>query len=121
MTRTTTFGYELIFDLHNCQDKESLRSKRRLQDFVDRLCKLLKMKKYGKTLIPHFGHDSEITSGYSLLQFIETSSITGHFSEGMDAVYLNVFSCKPYNVAKAKKFVKDFFRPKRMKVRYLVR
>jgi len=121
MTRTTTFGYELIFDLHNCQDKESLRSKRRLQDFVDRLCKLLKMKKYGKTLIPHFGHDSEITSGYSLLQFIETSSITGHFSEGMDAVYLNVFSCKPYNVAKAKKFVKDFFRPKKMKVRYLVR
>ena len=121
MTQTKTFGYELIFDLHGCQDKESLRSKKRLQDFVDKLCKLLKMKKFGKTLIPHFGHDNEITSGYSLLQFIETSSITGHFSEGMDAVYLNVFSCKPYNVGAAKKFVKDFFKPKKMKVRYLVR
>ena len=118
---TKTFGYELVFDLHGCGDKESIRSRKKLQEFVDKLCKILKMKKYGKALMPHFGHNNPITSGYSLLQFIETSSITGHFSEGMDAAYINVFSCKPYNAAKAKKFVKEFFKPKKMRVRYLVR
>jgi S-adenosylmethionine/arginine decarboxylase-like enzyme len=41
------YGLELIIDLHYC-NPEVIRSKRKLQEYVDRLCKLINMKKYGR-------------------------------------------------------------------------
>lgn len=114
------FGQELILNLYDCSP-EVIRSRKKLQVFVDRLCKLIKMKKYGRTLIPHFGHDNPITAGYSLVQLIETSSITGHFSELWNSVYLNVFSCKSFDADKAAQFAKQFFGAKRIKKRVIPR
>lgn len=79
------------------------------------------MKKYGNTLTPHFGHNDPHTSGYSLLQFIETSSITGHFAELTNTAYLNIFSCKPYDAEQAYRFTKQFFGAKRVTKRLLKR
>jgi len=114
------FGYELIIDLFEC-DNETLSSKNKIKEYVETLCKLIKMKPYGKPLIPHFGHDKEFTAGYSLVQLIETSSITGHFSEHWNTVYINIFSCKKYDAKKAEKFTKEFFKAKRIKSKMLVR
>ncbi|MFH1461260.1 MAG: S-adenosylmethionine decarboxylase [Patescibacteria group bacterium] len=114
------FGQELILNLYDCSP-ETIRSPKKLQEFVDRLCKLIKMKKYGRTLIPHFGHDNPITAGYSLVQLIETSSITGHFSELWNSAYLNVFSCKPFDADKAARFSQRFFGAQRMKKRVIPR
>jgi S-adenosylmethionine decarboxylase len=79
------------------------------------------MEKYGKTLLEYFGTKKEHTKGYSLLQFIETSSITGHFSEHWRISYINIFSCKQFDPKVARKFTKDFFKAKRVKSRFIQR
>lgn len=119
-TKNEIFGYELILDLYQC-DPESMRSNKNLREFVDKLCKILKMKKYGKTFTPYFGLNDIQTAGYSLLQFIETSSITGHFSENFNKAYINIFSCKEFNYKKAEEFTVDFFGAKKYKSRFIRR
>ncbi len=114
------FGYELILDLHDC-DFEVMRSRIKLKEYVDKLCPLIDMVKYGSTLLKYFGTNKPHTKGYSLLQFIETSSITAHFSEHWRISYINIFSCKPFNPIMAKKFTKEFFKASRVKARFLVR
>lgn len=118
--KKNTFGYELVLDLKGC-DKKVLTSRKKLQEYVDKLCKLIKMVKYGKTLIPYFGTGKDFTAGYSLVQLIETSSITGHFSDFWETAYINIFSCQPYDKEKAKEFTRKFFKAKKLKNRYLIR
>lgn len=118
--KKNVFGYELIMDLSEC-DIAVMSSKKKLAEYVDKLCKLIKMKKYGKVLLPYFGLEKPHTKGYSLLQFIETSSITGHFSEYWRKSYINIFSCKSYDHELAAKFTKAFFKAKRAKSKLLVR
>ena len=115
-----TFGYELILDLYNC-DLEVLQSKNKLTEYIDRLCPLIKMEKYGRTLLEYFGTKKIHTKGYSLLQFIETSSVTGHFSEHWRIAYINIFSCKAFNPETAKKFTKAFFKASKVKSRFIKR
>ena len=79
------------------------------------------MKKYSKTLLPYFGEKAAFTKGYSLVQLIETSSITGHFSDYWGTAYINIFSCKKYDQALAKKFTGEFFGAKRVKTTFLIR
>ncbi len=114
------YGMELVLDLYEC-DPKVLRSRKKLREFVDRLCEILQMKKYGKCYLPYFGLNADHTPGYSLLQFIETSSITGHFAEKTNSAYLNIFSCKEFDPIKAGRFCKEFFSAKRMKKRLYIR
>jgi len=111
---------EVILDLYEC-DPKTIRSRKALAQYVTRLCKILNMEKYGKTLLPHFGYKEAHTAGYSLLQFIETSSITGHFSDLWNAAYINIFSCRAFNAPKAVTFTVKFFKSKRFKKRLLIR
>src|SRR3954447_26088450 len=90
---TDLFGQELILNLYDC-DPTKISSAEAIERFVIELCdNVIHMKRYGDPLIPHFGHDNPVTSGYSLVQLIETSSITAHFSDHKRSVYLNIFSC----------------------------
>jgi len=114
------FGYELIMDLYGC-DLEVMRSKKKLAEYVDRLCPMINMVKYGRLYLPYFGLQKPQTKGYSLLQFIETSSITGHFSEHWRISYINIFSCRTFNPKIALKFTKEFFKAKRVRSRFLIR
>ena len=103
------FGQELILNLYDC-DLKKISSAREIKKFVVMLCDdVIHMKRYGKALIPHFGHDNPITSGYSLVQLIETSSVTAHFSEYKKSVYLNIFSCAWFDAKKTELFCKKFF------------
>ncbi|NQU19093.1 S-adenosylmethionine decarboxylase [bacterium] len=120
MKNKGAYGLEVILDLYDC-DPKIIRSGKAIRDFTNKMCKLLKMKKFGKTFVPHFGHDNLKTSGYSLLQFIETSSITGHFSELCNSAYINVFSCKMFSATKAINFTKKYFKAKRIKTRKIIR
>lgn len=114
------YGYELILNLFEC-NKDIITSREKLKEYVDTLCKLIEMKPYGETLLPYFGEKEEFTKGYSLVQLIETSSITGHFSDFWRTAYLNIFSCKTYDEKLAKEFTQEFFGAKRMQARFLTR
>jgi hypothetical protein len=65
-------------------------------------------------VIPHFGHANERTSGYSLVQLIETSSVTGHFSEYNSSAYLNIFSCAWFDAERTAAFCSEYFRAQRI-------
>lgn len=107
------FGQELILNLYEC-NLEKLASKIHLEAFIITLCDdVIKMKRFGEALIPHFGHDNPLTSGFSLVQLIETSSVTGHFSESARSVYLNIFSCAHFDPEKTAQFCINFFEAKK--------
>lgn len=114
------YGYELILDLYDCNPK-IIRSRKDIQNYIDLLCRTIKMKKYGRALIPHFGEKRPYTKGYSLVQLIETSSITGHFSELWNSAHINIFSCKKYDPKKATALSKEFFQAKRISRRFILR
>ena len=115
------FGQELIINLYEC-DRKKITSEDAIRKFVIELTDdVLKMKRYGEPQIPHFGHNDPITSGYSLVQLIETSSITGHFSDAKGSCYLNIFSCAWYDPEKATAFCQDFFGAKRAETTFLKR
>ncbi len=114
------YGQELIMDLYEC-DFKKISQKKYIQQYSNKLCRLIKMKKFGKALIPYFGFKKPHTKGYSLVQLIETSSIVGHFSESERSAYINIFSCKEFDPEIAKKFTREFFAAKRMKARFLTR
>lgn len=115
------FGQELILNLYDCDEKK-ISSGDEIKKFVIELCdKVIKMKRYGEPHIPHFGHENPLTSGYSLVQLIETSSVTGHFSEYAKSAYLNIFSCAWYNEKETEKFCKNFFGAKRVTSHFIKR
>lgn len=121
MVKNENFGQELILNLYDCNLK-TISSRAQIKRFVIKLCQdVIHMKRFGMPLIPHFGHDNPITSGYSLVQLIETSSVTGHFSEYKRSAYLNIFSCAPFDAKKTMIFCKKFFGAKRMKSHLLKR
>jgi S-adenosylmethionine/arginine decarboxylase-like enzyme len=55
------------------------------------------------------------------VQLIETSCISGHFSEWWGSAYINIFSCKKFSAQKAKVFTAKFFRAKKVKARIIAR
>ncbi len=114
------YGWELVLDLHGC-DPKTMASKKQLHDYIVKICKLIEMKRYGQPLIERFGFGEDFTTGYSLVQLIETSSITGHFSDLWGSCYINIFSCKPFDAQKAREFTRGFFKAKKVRHRWLVR
>lgn len=114
------YGYELIINLGDC-NPEILSSKKSLQSYVNRLCELIEMKKFGKTILKYFGENKDFTKGYSLVQLIETSSITGHFSDKWNTAYINIFSCQEYDHKKARRFTKRFFQASKISSRLFIR
>lgn len=77
------------------------------------------MVAYGEPRIVMFGTGNK--KGYTLVQLIETSNITAHFVEQTNDIYLDVFSCKDFNKNDAIKVFSEFFHPKDMDVKFMVR
>lgn len=115
------FGQELILNLYGC-DLKTISSQTKIRKFVIELCdNVIHMKRYGRAFIPHFGHENPITSGYSLVQLIETSSVTAHFSEYKKSVYVNIFSCAWFDAKETTTFCKKFFSAKSVKAKLIKR
>lgn len=67
------------------------------------------MVPYGKPKVVMFGTGNK--KGYTLVQLIETSNITGHFVEETDDMYLDVFSCKTFDQKTVRDVVNFYFGP----------
>jgi S-adenosylmethionine/arginine decarboxylase-like enzyme len=110
---SVTFGMEVILDLYDC-NLDTIRSKEKLQEYTRELCQVIGMTPYGAPFAERFGLNEAKTAGYSIVQLIETSSITGHFSEEWNSAYINIFSCKEFDPKQAAEFSKDFFEADRV-------
>lgn len=101
------WGIASSIDIYDC-NPETIRDEREIRRFVVELCELIEMKRFGETVVVHFGEDEKV-AGFSMTQLIETSLISAHFANQTNATYLDVFSCKTYNPHVVAEFAKDFF------------
>lgn len=107
---TQPWGLSSAIDLYEC-DLALMRDAEAIREFVRLLCDRIKMKRYGETQVVHFGEDPRV-NGFSMTQLIETSLISAHFAEATCAIYLDVFSCAPYEPEDVAKFALDYFKGK---------
>lgn len=100
------WGVLTSIDLFNC-NSERINSEECIRSFAIMLCDLIDMKRYGDCQIYRFGSGDK--EGYSFLQLIETSLISGHFAAESNNAYIDIFSCKRYEPDLAADFAKEFF------------
>jgi S-adenosylmethionine decarboxylase len=101
-----------LINLYECE-KSLLVNPERIGDFVLELCKVIGMKAYGKPIVERFGNGD--LEGYSstILQFIETSSITIHLDEVENKAFIDICSCKKFDSKLACNFSKDYFKARK--------
>jgi S-adenosylmethionine/arginine decarboxylase-like enzyme len=112
------WGYHLILDCSRCIPR-TIRSKNVITDFSKKLVKKIDMVPHGEPQVVMFGNGNK--KGYTLVQLIETSNICAHFVEETNDMYLDVFSCKPFNPKDVKGVVNSFFVPEHMNEMFLNR
>lgn len=101
------WGISSSIDIYGCEPS-LIRDADHIRKFVVDLCELIGMKRFGDTLIVHFGEDERV-AGYSMVQLIETSLISAHFANESNTTYLDVFSCKPYDAEIVRAFSQERF------------
>jgi len=105
--RNSVWGIATSIDIYNCIP-ELIRDAGKIKQFVKELCDVIEMKRFGETLVVHFGEEERV-AGFSMVQLIETSLISAHFANLTNTIYLDVFSCKSYNIKVVEEFSRSFF------------
>lgn len=105
--KNNCWGILSSLDVKNCKP-ELVRSAEAIKNYVLELCDLIQMRRFQDTMIVNFGEDERV-AGYSMVQLIETSLISGHFANLTNQVFIDIFSCKIYDPYKAAEFTKRFF------------
>ena len=107
------YGYELILDLHGCDS--STFNRKSLRQYFKKLCDAIDMKRCKLCFWDDVGVPAEEmqtslhTKGTSAVQFILTSNITIHTLDLLNAVYVNIFSCKTFDEKLAETITKEWF------------
>jgi len=104
------WGLATALDLVDC-NPGTIRDPEAIERYVIQLCELIGMKRYGPCQIVHFGEGH--VAGYSMVQLIQTSMISGHFANATNRAYLDIFSCKGYEPSMVEAFSAEFFGAKR--------
>ena len=106
-TETEYWGVSTCIDLYDC-DLSLMQNADAIREFVVLLCDRIKMRRYGETQVVFFGDEPRV-QGFSMTQLIETSLISAHFADASRAIYLDVFSCAPYDSDETAKFAAEYF------------
>ena len=123
---TRAYGFELILDLHGCDTATFTRAS--LRGYFESLCRAIDMQPCAL----HFWDDEGLppedqqtfpphTRGISAVQFILTSTIVVHTLELLEAAYVNIFSCKPYDRGLAEAITKEWFGAKECRATFIER
>ncbi|MBP6021195.1 MAG: S-adenosylmethionine decarboxylase [Candidatus Methanomethylophilaceae archaeon] len=106
------WGIAVCVDLGEC-DHDKISSKEHITQFAIDLADYIDMKRYGEPMVVFFGAEPKV-QGYSLVQLIETSQISGHFAEDTNRAFIDVFSCKKFPPQKTAEYVQKYFGAKKM-------
>lgn len=119
------YGFELIMDLHGCDVGRFNRES--LDGYFEKLCKAIDMKKCERYFWDDVGlpeeekQTSPHTKGSSAVQFILTSSVVIHTLELLEAVYVNIFSCKEFDEKVTEQVTKEWFGANGCSARFIER
>jgi len=114
------WGQSLSIDLNGCEHS-LMNNPEKLKEFSKEICKEIEMVPFGEPIVKRFPIGNATLEGYSMMQFIMTSSITVHLDEIKDRVFIDIFSCKKFDVKIAKNFCKNFFQAQKIKAKNLYR
>ncbi len=125
METNKPYGYELILDLHKCNSSKFNRKS--LREFFTKLCEEIDMEPADLHFWDYEGYPEEKElapphiMGTSAVQFILTSTIVVHTLDLLEAVYVNIFSCKEFDRASAETLVKSWFESQESTSRFIER
>ena len=102
------WGVSSCINLYEC-DLSLMQNAEAIREFVVLLCDRIKMRRYGETQVVFFGDEPRV-QGFSMTQLIETSLVSGHFADASRSIYLDVFSCAPYNPEDTARFAAEYFK-----------
>ena len=117
--QNNSWGISTAIDLHGC-NPALIRDAEKIKEFTVQLCELIKVKRFGECIVVHFG-ENEAIAGFSLVQLIETSLVSGHFANLTNYAYIDIFSCRYYDPEAAIHFCKTFFEAVDARSTYILR
>lgn len=107
------YGKELVLDLYDCD--VSTFNRRSIKDWLDKLCEQIDMVQEDLYFWDYEDEPEEKASapthlvGTSAVQFISTSDIVIHTLNRVSECYINLFTCKEFDVAKVLGFTLKWF------------
>ena len=111
------WGFHLMMDMGACN--ASIAHPGAIHDFLVKLVTAIGMSPVGQPMIYTFNEGVE--GGVSAIQMITTSNISLHGDNWNASMYLDIFSCKPFNKEAAIRMAKEQFTPKDANIRFLYR
>jgi S-adenosylmethionine/arginine decarboxylase-like enzyme len=114
-----SWGYHLALDCKSC-NKDNIGNKEFIEMFTKHIIEVAEMVPFGNPQIEYLlpGTDN---AGYSVLQMITTSNFTAHFIDSSGDAYVDLFSCKEFDVEKIIGTVKVMLEAEDMKATLLHR
>jgi len=106
------WGLMVSVDIGGC-DPAKITSKKVIEQFAIDLAEYINMKRFGDPVVVKFGENEKV-AGYSLVQLIETSLISGHFADITNRAFIDVFSCREFPPKKTAEFCMNYFGGKTM-------
>jgi len=120
-TMSNYWGYHLRIDARACT-LEKVQSISYVSQYNESLLKLIGMKSMGDPWIQDCGpKDRPDLCGITLLQPIETSSITAHLCNDSGDGYLDIFSCKPFDNEAIIAHFHEWFSPQGLRWDFTIR
>ena len=117
---TQYWGYHLTLDCANC-DRELIKSEDNVRKFVKELLVRIDMQPIGDTHVEYTAAEFPDKAGLTAVQIIVTSTIVAHFIDSTGDLYLDVFSCKQFDLETVVATVEEYFKPEKTRVNYLTR
>lgn len=109
-----SYGKELILDMHECNIDKFTRQY--IEEYLIELCNKIDMNRedlhwwdYEDDIEGYINAPSHLR-GVSCVQFISTSSITIHALDDLKKAFINIFSCKEFDVDIVIEYTSAFFK-----------
>jgi S-adenosylmethionine decarboxylase len=119
-TTNQYWGYHLILDCAAC-DVASIQSRDNVYNWIKNLVKSIDMEPIGEPHIEYTATEFPDKAGFTAIQVIVTSSIVAHFIDSTGDVYIDVFSCKPFDNDTVIASINQAFNPKKIRTNFLTR
>lgn len=103
---------QLLISLYGCNPK-TLKSRESLVKYCKDVVSLVGMKAVGEPIVQE-KYGGKIFHGHSLIQFIETSSVLVHVLEPLLGASIDIYSCRKFDIEKASRFTKNFFKARKI-------
>ncbi len=113
-SKKETWAFSCQIDCQGCC-RDLMTSEPHIREYVTGILQLLNIQPYGACSVVHFGQ-APSNRGFSMFQFLEKGSISGHFVDQKQLAYIDLICCSPFDIQKAVEFTQSFFEAKACEV-----